>query len=250
MANRDRDWEQNYAQNRPRGAGRDALPLDRSALDVPPVTPEPYMTGGRRFYYENQPTPAPDYLEERQDRQIDREPNMIRTRPDREYGQSARSDRSLANRMSARPLEQSHLQVKEIMTKRLATVERGASLSEAANLMKTEDVGSLPVIENKRIVGIVTDRDIVIRGLADANGMLTQTVGDVMSSELTFCRPEDQAVDVLRRMGDRRVRRMPVVDRSGVLHGIVSLGDLALEIEKADRLADALTDISKPGTWH
>jgi len=210
------------------------------------------MTGGRRFYYDSQPIQTPDYLEERQDRQINehREPNMIQARPDRDYGQLARFDRPLTSRISGRSHEHSQLRVKDIMTKKLATVEQGTSLSQAARLMKTEDVGSLPVVENKQMVGIITDRDIVIRAIADADGMLTQTVGDVMSSDLTFCRPEDRAVDVLRQMGDRRVRRMPVVDRSGVLLGIVSLGDLALEVEKADRLAEALTDISKPGTWH
>lgn len=251
MANRDKDLNQDFQPGRRRVAGRDALPLDRNAMEVPPVTSQPYMTGGQRFYYESQPPYTPEYLEERQDRQTPVERReTVQGRPDRDYGQLARYDQSLTNRISTRSHEYSQLRVKEIMTKNLTTVSRGTSVSQAAKLMKTEDVGSLPVVESKHVVGIITDRDIVVRAVADAEGMLTQTVGDVMSTEITCCRPEDRAVDVLRQMGDRRVRRMPIVDRNGMLQGIISLGDLALEVEKDDRLAEALTDISKPGTWH
>jgi len=254
MAQRDNNFNQESNQPGRRIPGRDALPLDRSALDVPPVSQQPYMTGGRRFYYEAEPPNTPEYLENRveQKPQVNdrRETSQVSGRPDRDYGQLARYDQTLTNRVSNRSFEHSQLRVRDIMTRKLATVSRETSLGQAAMLMKTEDVGSLPVVENNRCIGIITDRDIVIRAVANANGLLSQTVGDVMSSELTFCRPEDRAVDVLRQMGDRRVRRLPIVDRNGVLQGIVSLGDLALEVEKDDRLAEALTDISKPGTWH
>jgi len=272
MAQRDNDPNQIREGSGRRVAGRDALPLDRSALDVPPVTQQPYITGGQRLYYEGQPSHTPEYLEEKvtQEPQIGErrsitnervdkqqttksrndDSSVLLGRPDRDYGQLARYDQTLTNRVSDKSQGHSQLRVKDIMTRNLTTVSRNTSLNQAAMLMKTEDVGSLPVMENNLIVGIITDRDIVVRAVAETNGMMTQTVGDVMTSELTFCRPDDQVVDVLRQMGDQRVRRLPIIDGNGVLKGIVSLADLALEIEKDDRLAQTLTDISKPGTWH
>ncbi|MBD9379560.1 CBS domain-containing protein [Pseudoxanthomonas sp. PXM04] len=115
--------------------------------------------------------------------------------------------------------------IEEIMTRDVATIRPEQSLLDAAELMRSRDVGSLPVHENDRLIGMITDRDIVVRGLTD-NDVAGKTVRDVMSEEVMYCRTGDQVESVATNMADLEMRRLPVVDDHKRLVGIVSLANM------------------------
>ena len=117
--------------------------------------------------------------------------------------------------------------IAQIMTKSVATVQRDETLQAAAQRMRDMDVGSLPVLDGQAIVGMVTDRDIAVRGVAD--GMVAQEslVADVMTEEVRCCRADDSVEAVMAEMGDARVRRLPVLDADNAIVGVVALADLA-----------------------
>lgn len=110
------------------------------------------------------------------------------------------------------------------------------------------DAGSMPVSDNDRLVGMITDRDIAIRGIAMGKGPDAK-VRDVMSSEVKYCFDDEEVDDVLQNMGDLQVRRLPVLNRDKRLVGIMSLGDLATNGETV-HAGEALSGISKPGGEH
>lgn len=124
------------------------------------------------------------------------------------------------------------------------------SIREAARMMKEIDAGILPVGENERIVGMITDRDIAVRAVALGMGPDTR-VGEVMSREVLYCFEDESLDDVARQMRELQVRRMPVLSRDKRLIGIISLCDLALtDDEGAGRAANALSGVSEPGGRH
>ena len=127
--------------------------------------------------------------------------------------------------------------IRDVMTIDPVTVDTGTSLMEAARAMKDRDIGSLVVTEQGRVTGIVTDRDITIRGVAEGADSETARVGDVCSEELTTLSPGDSVDDAIRTMREQDVRRLPVVDGDETV-GIVSLGDLAVERDPESALAD------------
>ena len=135
--------------------------------------------------------------------------------------------------------------IADIMTRSIATVRRDETLQAAAKRMKEMDVGSLPVLDGKAVAGIVTDRDIAIRGVAA--GMIPQEslVADVMTAELRFCRADDTIEQAMAEMGDLQVRRLPVLDAQNEIVGIVSLGDLATR--QSAHTDETLREISTPG---
>src|SRR5262249_47678085 len=114
------------------------------------------------------------------------------------------------------------------------------------DMMEDEDVGSLPVVENGRLLGIVTDRDIVCRVLAEGHDSRTATVREAMSEDLVTCSPDESVVEAIHKMGEHQIRRLPVCDNNGRLRGILSIGDLALEAENDREIARALEHISQP----
>ena len=134
--------------------------------------------------------------------------------------------------------------IADIMTRSIATVRRDETLQAAARRMQEMDVGSLPVLDGKAVAGIVTDRDIAVRGVAA--GMIPQEslVADVMTAELRFCRADDTIEQAMAEMGDLQVRRLPVLDAKNEIVGIVSLGDLATR-QSADT-DETLREISTP----
>jgi CBS domain-containing protein len=134
--------------------------------------------------------------------------------------------------------------VEDIMSTGVTVVSPDQPLREAAQLMADLDIGSLPVCDGDRLLGILTDRDIAVRAVAAGRSVDTP-VQDVMSGDV-LCVASDQPVeDVMRDMASAQVRRIPVVDSEHRLVGIVSLGDLALmEQENVDR---TLREVSKPG---
>lgn len=141
------------------------------------------------------------------------------------------------------------MKVKEAMTRDVRLVRPNQTIREAAHLMAELDIGCLPVEENDRMIGMITDRDIAVRAVCEGRGPDTP-IRDVMSAEVKYCY-EDQSIDeVTRNMGDIRVRRLPVVDRNKRLVGIVSLGDLAVDDHAQDEAGEALSGISRPGGQH
>jgi CBS domain-containing protein len=141
------------------------------------------------------------------------------------------------------------MKVSELMTREVRVTRPDQTIRESARIMAEIDAGSLPVADNDRLVGVVTDRDIAIRAVSQGKGPETP-VRDVMSSEVKYCFEDDDIEDVTRNMGDIQVRRLPVVNRDKRLVGIVSLGDLARSAEDPKRVGAALEGISRSGGPH
>lgn len=135
--------------------------------------------------------------------------------------------------------------IADIMTRSIATVRRDETLQVAAQRMREMDVGSLPVLDGKAIAGIVTDRDIAVRGVAE--GMIPQEslVSDVMTADVRFCRGGDSVDQVMAEMGDLKVRRLPVLDANNEIVGIVALADIATR--QSAHTDETLREISTPG---
>lgn len=139
------------------------------------------------------------------------------------------------------------MQVADAMTRNVKVIDPGQSIADAARMMADSDFGALPVAENDRLVGMITDRDIVVRGIAQGKAG-DSAVRDVMSTEIKYCYEDDDLDSIARNMGDLQIRRLPVVNKDKRLVGIVSLGDLATTDEPA--ASDALTEISEPAGRH
>lgn len=133
--------------------------------------------------------------------------------------------------------------IAEVMTTDVEVVRPEETLRDAARAMADLDVGSLPVCDGRRMIGMITDRDITIRGVAEGKGP-DAPVRDVMTDDVVWCTDTDSVDEVLQQMSDAQVRRIPVVDRDRQLVGIVALGDIALEEE--DDVDETLRDISMP----
>jgi CBS domain-containing protein len=132
--------------------------------------------------------------------------------------------------------------ISEVMTRDVKLASPSDSLQRAAKLMEDDDFGSLPVGENDRLVGILSDRDIAVRGVAHGLSP-TATVREVMSETVKYIFDDETVEDAARMMAKLQVRRLPVLNRDKRLVGIVSLGDLA--VSKARPAGDALKSISK-----
>ena len=141
------------------------------------------------------------------------------------------------------------MKIREAMTRDVRMVRPDQTLREAAHLMAELDIGALPVNDNDRLIGMITDRDIAVRAVGEGLGADTP-VRQVMSNEVKYCFDDQDVEEVTRNMGEQRLRRLPVVDRNKRLVGILSLGDLALDEEAQDEAADALCGISRPGGEH
>ena len=135
------------------------------------------------------------------------------------------------------------MQVNEVMSRTVDLVNPTMKIREAAVFMRDDNVGALPVGENDRLVGMLTDRDITTRAVARGLSPLECKVRDVMSPEIKYIYEDASIEDAARNMGALQVRRLPVVNRDKRLVGIVSLGDLALKKTKA--AGDALTGVSR-----
>ena len=140
------------------------------------------------------------------------------------------------------------MRVSEAMTRDVRVATPGQSIRDVAKMMAEIDAGALPVGENDRLIGMITDRDIAIRAVAQGKGPDTP-VRDVMSTEkVLYCYDDEELDNVAKNMGDEQVRRLPVVNREKRLVGIVSLGDLANRERKA--ATKAVSGVSKPGGSH
>ncbi|MEO5772853.1 MAG: CBS domain-containing protein [Sphingomicrobium sp.] len=140
------------------------------------------------------------------------------------------------------------MKISEVMTREVATVRPDQTAQEAATFMLQGDAGSIPVTEGDRLVGIITDRDIAVRGVAKGRGPETP-VRELMSSGLVCARVDEDTDDVAAKMSDAQVRRLPVIDESEKIVGIVSLGDLSRGGD-GEEATIALEGISAPGNQH
>lgn len=137
------------------------------------------------------------------------------------------------------------MKVKDIMTKSVAYINPSSSVTEAAQLMQKHNVGSVPVCDQSGVIGIVTDRDIVVRNVAHGTDPHTTPVKNVMTSQITTVTPEMDINDVSDIMAKSQIRRLPVVENNKLI-GIVALGDIATDSHYDTEAAEALTDISSP----
>src|SRR5580765_7951916 len=137
----------------------------------------------------------------------------------------------------------SRMRCSEIMTREVRTASREMTLRDVAVMMRDGDMGAVPVVEDKLLVGIVTDRDMVVRCVADGLGAETP-VADAMTTEIFSVRPDDFVFEAVRLMGDKQVRRIPVIAENGDLAGIISMADIALETEDDLEIAETLEEIS------
>jgi CBS domain-containing protein len=195
----------------------------------------------------------------RGEREYGRPPEPPPPPPREEYGRGRR-----------RGATRSHLRCRDIMTRDVTVASRTTTLEEVARMMRDEDTGVIPVVEpgettsdsvtevqrvpartqtNGRLVGLITDRDIVIRALAEGQDVRAVTAESVMTKELHAVRPNDRVIEAIRKMGDKQVRRLPVVDREGNLRGIISMADIALETEADRELGEALEEISSGSSF-
>jgi len=139
----------------------------------------------------------------------------------------------------------------DVMTREPVSCEPADSIQRIAQLMKSEDVGALPVVESKtsrKLVGIVTDRDIVARVVAEGKTVEKATARDAMTNNPTTCREDDDVTQAVARMAERKVRRIPVVDGNGALQGIIAQADIATRVHRDTTTGELVEAISEPGT--
>jgi CBS domain-containing protein len=178
---------------------------------------------------------------------------------DRDYG--------TARRMEYGPAR-SRLRCRDIMTRELVVATRDTNLVEVARMMKEEDTGVIPIVERElddrgngddrptrgsynygKLVGLITDRDIVVRAIASDKDPRSVAAEEIMTTDVLTAGPNDRVVDVLRKMAEKQVRRGPVVSENGYLRGMISLADIALETDADQELAEALEEISRKSSF-
>lgn len=177
-------------------------------------------------------------------------------------------------RDEVRGATRSHVRCRDIMTRDVTVATREATLQQVASMMRDEDTGVIPLVEeaadaearvnqstnqtgrgghrsinNGKLVGLITDRDIVVRAVALGLDASTVRAEEIMTTDVHTARPNDRVIDAIRQMGDKQVRRIPVVDEAGDLRGIISMADVALETEEDRELADALEEISSGASF-
>jgi len=183
-----------------------------------------------------------------------------------------RGDLSGARQREQYASERSRLRCRDIMTRDLAVATRETPIAQVALMMKQEDTGVIPVVEydmtpgngrsenedrqydsrnysRGKLVGLITDRDIVIRAIAEGKDCNNARAEDIMSVDIHTANPNDRVVDVIRKMGDKQVRRIPVCNENKYLVGMISMADVALETREDRELADAIEDISKGSSF-
>ena len=141
------------------------------------------------------------------------------------------------------------MKVSDSMTRDVRVANPNQTIQDAAKIMLDVDSGVLPVGENDRLIGMITDRDIAVRAVAQGKGPQT-LVREVMTDHVHYCFDDEDMDEVTRKMADSQVRRLPVVNRDKRLVGILSLGDVATRRGTADEAGEALSDISRPGGEH
>lgn len=133
----------------------------------------------------------------------------------------------------------------EVMTAELVTCSPNDTVSQAAQKLQRENVGSCPVVDDGTLVGILTDRDITTRAVAKGYDVNSKTVGDIMTRDPITADPSMSLEDACLLMSDNQIRRLPIVEDNRLV-GIISLADLAMDVEEEEIVAETLTSISQP----
>jgi CBS domain-containing protein len=136
-------------------------------------------------------------------------------------------------------------QVKDVMSRDVQVISPDATIREAATKMREGDFGMMPVGENDRMIGAITDRDIAVRAIAEGKGPDTR-VREVMSGEIIWTYEDNSIEEAADLMSEHQIRRLPIVNREKRLVGIVALGDFAVDPDEIEAAAEALADISQP----
>lgn len=139
----------------------------------------------------------------------------------------------------------------DVMTKDVVTCTPENTVTDVARLMKTEDIGPVLIVDNEQsrtLVGIVTDRDIVVKVIADGQDVNTTRVGDTMSKKLVTCRPDDDVEVAMKAMAQFQLRRIPVVGENMKLLGIISQADLATRVNAPEKTGEVVKEISEQTT--
>ncbi len=137
------------------------------------------------------------------------------------------------------------MKVRDIMTKNVAYVDPNSKVSDVARLMQKHNVGSIPVCDQSGVVGIVTDRDIVVRNIASGKNPSDTPVSEIMTTGVTTVTPDTDVNEIAHVMAAKQIRRVPVVENN-TLVGVLSLGDIAVDKRFEVEASEALTEISKP----
>ncbi len=136
--------------------------------------------------------------------------------------------------------------LKDVMSRDVQVISPSGTIQEAALQMLKGNFGMLPVGENNRMIGAISDRDIAIRAVAEGMGSSSK-VRDVMSEGIVWAYENDSVADAAKLMSEHQIRRLPVVNAEKQLVGIVALGDFAIEVSDVEIAGEALSEISKPG---
>lgn len=139
-----------------------------------------------------------------------------------------------------------HKTVQDAMTAGPRTIEASTSLAQAAQIMRDEDVGSLPVVDGERLAGILTDRDIAIRAVAESKDVAATTAGELASRELVTVDPQQPLEEAARLMAEHQVRRLPVCEEDGRLVGMLAQADVAKHAGEDARTGQMVEEISRP----
>jgi CBS domain-containing protein len=138
------------------------------------------------------------------------------------------------------------MQVKDVMTKGIACVDMKSSAADAAKKMKDQNVGTIMVIDSDQLKGIVTDRAIVTKAVADQQDPRQVPVSNIMTTEIIGCRESDDVMDAVKTMGENKIRRMPVINDQDQLVGVVSIADIAQEMKPCiDSMFDEMSKATK-----
>ena len=145
------------------------------------------------------------------------------------------------------------MQAQDIMSRNPSCVTPETPLVEAARLMKDENIGVVPVVDttdSKRLVGVLTDRDIAVRAVAEGRDGTTTSVGHIMTSDVRTSTPDASVNDVMELMGREQVRRIPIVDDRGMLVGIIAQADIVIEAKDNRKAEKTVEQISQPSGKH
>lgn len=138
------------------------------------------------------------------------------------------------------------MKIKELMTTRVEVARPDSTLRQVAEQMKSLDVGMMPVCDGDRVLGALTDRDMVIRAVAAGKDPATTRAADVMTPDVTYCYEDDDVKDAAKKMQNEQIRRLIVLDKNKRLVGIVALGDLAVDMGNDKEVSQTLEKISEP----
>lgn len=138
------------------------------------------------------------------------------------------------------------MDIAKIMTKNVEVVRPDATVQEAAQMMKSIDVGSLPVCDGRKLQGMVTDRDVTIRAVAEGRDPSQTRVKDIMTADIVYGRTGQDVKEIAETMAAHQIRRLPIVNDENDLVGIVALGDLAVDAGNDKLSGDVLSDVSTP----